>query len=52
MPSLEALPRVAGAHLSNRVRVNRAGRLLRDLLAGLNQLLKLSDFSRGDVFRD
>ncbi|HTS27662.1 MAG TPA: hypothetical protein VMH81_17430 [Bryobacteraceae bacterium] len=26
--------------------------LLRGLLAGLNKLLQLSDFSRGDVFRD
>jgi hypothetical protein len=26
-------------------------RMLRDVLGGLNDILKLSDFSRGDVFR-
>ena len=30
----------------------RARRMLCDFLAGLNKLLKLSDFSRGDDFRD
>ena len=30
----------------------RAWRLLRDFLAGLDKLLKLGDFSRGDCFRD
>lgn len=29
-----------------------ARRVLCDFLAGLNQLLKLSDFRRGDYFRD
>ena len=43
----------AGAHPSSRAgRANRLPPKLRDLLAGLNELLRLSDFSRGDVFRD
>jgi hypothetical protein len=33
-------------------RIPALGRILSGLLAGLNQLLTLSDFSRGDVFRD
>jgi hypothetical protein len=27
-------------------------RMLREVLGGLNEILKLSDFSRGDVFRN
>jgi len=51
MPSVEAL---SGTHLGrvSNACTNRLRRILRDLLAGLNELLKLSDFSRGDVFRD
>jgi len=30
----------------------RARRMLSDFLTGLNKLLKLSDFGRGDYFRD
>jgi hypothetical protein len=38
---------------SNRPRrAARPRRMLRDFLAGLNEMLKLSDFSRGDVYRD
>ena len=33
-------------------RKKRARRVLSGLLAGLNRLLELGDFSRGDVFRD
>jgi len=29
-----------------------AWRTVADFLAGLNQMLQLSDFSRGDIFRD
>jgi hypothetical protein len=35
-----------------RRRAQRPARLLRVLLAGLNRVLSLSDFSRGDIFRD
>jgi hypothetical protein len=43
----------AGVHPSSRAgRANRLRPKLRGLFAGLNELLKLSDFSRGDVFRD
>jgi len=67
MPRIEAPPDIgrgrasnartvssgAGAHSSNRDRsARRPRRVLRGLLAGLNEILKLSDFSRGDVFRD
>ena len=64
MPSVKAAPgadcgwvsqarTVSGdAHPSNGARrASRARRMLRGLLAGLNRLLKLSDFSRGDDFR-
>ncbi len=41
------------ANLATRTRrAGRTGRIVRDLLARLNKLLGLSDFSRGDVFRD
>ncbi len=33
-------------------RNGRAGRWLKSLLTGLNKLLQLGDFSRGDEYRD
>ena len=42
-----------GVYPSNGVRrANGPRSILRNLLASLNELLKLSDFSRGDIFRD
>jgi hypothetical protein len=43
----------AGESPSNRgPRPSWLRRMLRRVLGGLNEILKLSDFSRGDVFRD
>lgn len=42
-----------GASLSSlTLRPGWLRRMLREVLGGLNDILKLSDFSRGDVFRD
>ena len=42
-----------GASPSSRtLRLSWLRRMLRNVLVGLNDILKLSDFSRGDVFRD
>jgi hypothetical protein len=37
---------------SHALRPSWLRRRLREVLGGLNEILKLSDFSRGDVFRD
>ena len=53
-PGLSVGPRdVAGPGAAGQSRrPGRVARLLRRLVAGLNALLKLDDFSRGDIFRD
>ena len=43
---------VSNAAARPRQRARRIRRWLREWLAGLNQLLTLSDFSRGDIYRD
>ncbi|HTP34195.1 MAG TPA: hypothetical protein VMJ75_18585 [Candidatus Acidoferrales bacterium] len=53
LASSERIAEGARENLSNGAgRASRPRRLLRDLFRGLNALLKLSDFSRGDIFRD
>ena len=67
MPSVEAPQGTGRGQLSNAGAVSSGAgespsnrgprpswlrRMLRHVLGGLNEILKLSDFSRGDVFRD